>query len=69
LLLHRSSLNQIVARFYFKKGTDEQTAKRYLMASRYFDKAIQFDSKYTEAYIENGRVNLTMRKKGGEFGL
>jgi hypothetical protein len=39
------------------------------MASRYFDKAIQFDSEYTEAYIENGRVNLTMRKKGGEFGL
>ena len=50
------------ARFYFKKGMEEQTAKRYLVASKNFDKAIQFDAKYTEAYIENGRVNLLMRK-------
>lgn len=50
------------ARFYFKKGTDEQTAKRYLVASKNFDKAIQFDTKYAEAYIENGRVNLEMHK-------
>ena len=50
------------ARFYFKKGTDEQTAKRYLLSSKYFDKAIQFDPKFAEAYIENGRVNLEMRK-------
>lgn len=50
------------ARFYFKKGTDEQTAKHYLVAAKYFDKAIQFDTKYTNAYIENGRVNLEMRK-------
>ena len=50
------------ARFYFKKGTDEQTAKRYLLSSKYFDKAIQFDPKYAEAYIENGRVNIEMRK-------
>ncbi|MEO5782860.1 MAG: tetratricopeptide repeat protein [Ginsengibacter sp.] len=50
------------ARFYFKKGTDEQTAKRYLLSSKYFDKAIQFDPKYADAYIENGRVNIEMRK-------
>lgn len=50
------------ARFYFNKGMDEQTAKRYLVSSKYFDKAIQFDSKYTDAYIENGKVNLAMRK-------
>lgn len=50
------------ARFYFKKGTDEQTAKRNLLSSKYFDKAIQFDPKYAEAYIENGRVNIEMRK-------
>ena len=52
------------AKFYFKKGADEQTAKRYLVAAKYFDKAIQFDPKYTEAYLENGRVNLLMRKIG-----
>ncbi|MDB5224371.1 MAG: Tetratricopeptide 2 repeat-containing protein [Chitinophagaceae bacterium] len=50
------------AKFYFKKGTDEQTARRYLVAAKYFDKAIQFDAKYTDAYIENGRVNLSMRR-------
>lgn len=52
------------AKFYFKKGMDEQTAKRYLVSSKFFDKAIQFDPKYTEAYIENGKVNLLMRKIG-----
>jgi Flp pilus assembly protein TadD, contains TPR repeats len=50
------------AKFYFKKGTDEQTARRWLVAAKNFDKAIQFDPKYTEAYIENGRVNLSMRR-------
>jgi tetratricopeptide (TPR) repeat protein len=50
------------AHFYFKKGKDEQTGKRYLMASKYFDKAVVFDPKYTDAYIENGKVNLEMRK-------
>lgn len=43
---------------------DEQTARRYLVASKHFDKAIQFDPNYAEAYIENGRVNLAMRKVG-----
>ena len=50
------------ARFYFKKGVDEQTSRRYLVAAKYFDKAIQFDQKYIEAYMQNGRVNLEMRK-------
>ena len=50
------------ARFYFKKGIDEQTAKRYMVAGKNFDIAIQFDSKYAEAYAENGRVNLSMRR-------
>lgn len=50
------------AHFYFKKGTDEETAKRYLLSSKYFDKAIQFDPNYIDAYVENGRVNIEMRK-------
>ena len=50
------------AHFYFKKGTDEETAKRYLLSSKYFDKAIQFDPTYIDAYVENGRVNVEMRK-------
>lgn len=50
------------AKFYFQKGKDEQTARRYLVASKNFDKVIQFDAKYADAYIENGRVNLSMRR-------
>ncbi|HUS03733.1 MAG TPA: tetratricopeptide repeat protein [Chitinophagaceae bacterium] len=50
------------AKFYFKKGMDEQTARRFLVSSKLFDKAIQFDAKYVDAYIENGKVNLAMRK-------
>ena len=50
------------AQFYFKKGTEEQTARRYMVASKYFDKAIKFDPKKTDAYIANGQVNLEMHK-------
>lgn len=50
------------AKFYFKKGTDEQTARRYLVAAKNFDKAIQFDATYVDAYIGNGKVNLSMRR-------
>lgn len=50
------------ASVYFKKGVAEQTAKRYLLAAKNFEKAIQFDAKYVDAYIENGRVNLAMRR-------
>lgn len=50
------------AAFYFQKGTEEKSAKRYLAASKNFDKAIKFNTKYTAAYIENGYANLEMRK-------
>jgi tetratricopeptide (TPR) repeat protein len=50
------------AEFYFKKGMDEKTAKHYLVASTYFEKAITFDKSYTEAYIQNGHVNNFLRK-------
>lgn len=48
--------------FYFQKGLEEKAARRYLVASRNFDKAIQFNKSYTQAYLENGYVNLEMRK-------
>lgn len=50
------------AEFYFQKGIEEKTAKRYLVASNHLDKAIQFNAKFKEAYIESGYVNLEMRK-------
>ena len=50
------------AKFYFQKGLVENEAKRYLAASTFFDKAINFDVKYADAYQENGYANLSMRK-------
>ncbi|MBL0358676.1 MAG: tetratricopeptide repeat protein [Chitinophagaceae bacterium] len=48
--------------FYFQKGIEEKAAKRFLQAAAYLDTAIQFNSKYKEAYIENGYVSLEMHK-------
>lgn len=48
--------------FYFQKGLEEKKAGRWMVAAKHFDKAIAFNLKYTDAYLENGRVNLEMRK-------
>ena len=50
------------AQFYFKKGIEEKEARLFAGAAKNFDKAIQFNQNYPEAYIENGKVNLEMRK-------
>jgi tetratricopeptide (TPR) repeat protein len=50
------------AKFYYNKGMEEQTARRYLVASKNFEKALQFDANYVDALIQNGKVNLAMRK-------
>jgi tetratricopeptide (TPR) repeat protein len=50
------------AQFYFQKGLEEKKAKRYLVASGHFTKAIQLNPVYTDAYIESGFVNNEMRK-------
>ena len=54
--------NSDSAQYFYQKGVEEKTAKRYLLASKAFDKAIKFDPKLTVAYIENGYTNLEMRK-------
>jgi tetratricopeptide (TPR) repeat protein len=56
------SQNSDSAKLYYQKAIVEKEAKRYLVASNYLDKAIDFDTKYKEAYLENGYVNLAMRK-------
>lgn len=50
------------SQFYFQKGLEEKKAKRYLVASGHFTKAIQLNPVYTDAYIESGFVNNEMRK-------
>jgi tetratricopeptide (TPR) repeat protein len=50
------------ARFYFQKGTEEKNAKHWLVASAQFDKALQFNPRFTDALIENGLTNLEMRR-------
>ena len=48
--------------YYFQKGMEEKAARRYLVASDYYTKAIKLNPTYTQAYIENGYVNNEMRK-------
>ena len=50
------------AQYFYQKGLEEKTAKRYLVASKAFDKSIAINPKLTAAYLENGYVNLEMRK-------
>ena len=41
---------------------EEKNAKRYLVASDYFTKAIELNPAFVDAYIENGFVNKEMRR-------
>ena len=50
------------AQFYYKKAIEEKKAKRFLVSSNYLSKAVQFNPRYTEAFLESGFVNLEMRK-------
>ena len=47
---------------YYNKGMAEKEAKRFLTSHQYFTKAIGFDGNYTEAYREDAKVALQMRK-------
>jgi tetratricopeptide (TPR) repeat protein len=55
------SQNKDSAQFYFKKGMEENTARLYAVAAKDFDKAIHFNPEFVDAYIANGKVNLSMR--------
>lgn len=50
------------SRYFFEKGMQEKSSKRYLEASGHFNKAIKLNPTYTEAYLENGLVNKEMRR-------
>ena len=50
------------AQYFYKRGVDEKTARRYLVAAGYFDRAIKFDPKNVQSYIQHGEVDLEMRR-------
>lgn len=50
------------SKYFYQKGLEEKVAKRYMVASKFFDKAIELNPQFIAAYIENGYVNLEMRK-------
>ena len=55
------------AQFYFNKGVEASNSKLYAIAANNFDKAIHFNSNFTEAYIENGKADLAMRSIGKAY--
>lgn len=62
------SQNMDSSQVYFKKGIEEKNARLFAVAGKSFDKAIQLNQNYTEAYIENGKVDLEMRKIDAAMG-
>jgi tetratricopeptide (TPR) repeat protein len=56
------SQNSDSAQYYFQKGLENSAARLYAVAGKNFDKAIQFNPNFVEAYLANGKVNLEMSK-------
>lgn len=50
------------AQFYYQTGLVEKAAKRQLVAYNQFSKAVSFNPKFVDAYIECGIAALEMRK-------
>ena len=56
------SQNADSSQYYFKKGLGESALRHYAVAGKNFDKAIQFNSNFAEAYVANGKANLEMSR-------
>jgi len=63
------SQNADSANFYFNKGMEEKAASHFLVASKYFDKAIQFNPTHKDAILQNAYANMEMRKTDVAKGL
>ncbi len=48
--------------YFFNKGLEENKSGRFAVAEKYFSKSILFRPDFTAAYIEKGKVNLSMHK-------
>jgi tetratricopeptide (TPR) repeat protein len=69
ILLATFAANTVVANpladsasYYFDKGKAEKDAKRYLVATQNFEKAIKFNPNNATYFIENGQAYSEMRK-------
>jgi len=50
------------AKAYYQKGLTEKTAQHYMVASQDFNKAITFDAKFKDAYMQDAYVNMEMHR-------
>jgi tetratricopeptide (TPR) repeat protein len=50
------------AQFYYTKGLQESSDKLFAIAAKDFDKAIELNPGFTDAYLANGRCNLEMSR-------
>lgn len=64
IALFSFSQNADSSQFYYQKGMQNNNGKLYAVAAKDFDKAIQFNPNFTEAYIANGKANLAMYRFG-----
>ncbi len=60
--LSLSAQDKDSAKFYFSKGLEAASQKKFLVAVQAFDKAVIFDPLYTDAYLQNANANLEMRR-------
>ncbi len=60
--VHAGAQNTDSSGFYFNKGMEFKNKREYLSASMNFSKAIAFNPKNTQAYVENGFVEVEMHK-------
>ena len=58
-----SAQNTDSADVYFQKGIEAKSAKLYSVAAKHLEKCIQFNPKFIPAYLENGFVNLEMKRQ------
>ena len=63
-----SAQNADSANFYYRKGLEEKAAARFMVAEKFFDKAIRFDAKHKDALLQNGYTSLLMRKTDAAKG-
>ena len=49
------------ANFYYNKGLKAKLTGLFAIAAKDFEKAVDFNPEFTEAYIANGETNLSMR--------